>query len=577
MCGRLPVALRMIAGRLVRRRPGELLPALAGASARADEETVRATFALSYRELRPDAARLFRAAAHFPGTTFALPAAAALAGRDVDTTAQALDQLVEENMVEAVGGDRYRYHDLLRRYARDLDEADGTPDALHRLADWYLTRTAAAIRLFYPAMVRLPTETDTDEMCFADVAAAAAWLDDEAGNLVALIEATAVGARPERAWQLADQLRGYFFVRRDAVSWLATGRAGLTAAETAGDLMAQAAMHQTVGQAHWAVGRHREALRSYESGVAAARDSGWLIGEAYLLHNLGLVQAELGMTDRAHELYQHVLRVGTGAGFAHIRAVTLNDLGVMCTEQGRLHDAVRHFRAALAINSEVASLPSATANRSNLGMVLRQLEEFEPAHEHLQQALTYYCETANQNGEMSTLDELSQLYQQRAEWSAGVAAAARALRIAEVLANPKATAGVLNTLGAALLGARAVTEAQSRFREALTLSRERGYQYTEAQAGIGMADALLATGATEESRAAATEALRITRARDYRILAGDALTILARAALADDDRAIARDHCAAAYTCYRATGTPGRLRELDRLSREAAADRFVSA
>ncbi|MFB9238471.1 tetratricopeptide repeat protein [Plantactinospora siamensis] len=572
-CGRLPVALRVIASRLAgrpRRTPVELLRSLADGRPPAGN-AADAAFDLSYRELLPGASRLFRSAARLPGAAFSCGAAAALIATDADATGRILDGLVAENMLETAGPDRYRYHDLLRRYALEVgavyDDASESA-ALLRVADWYLTRTAAAIRLVYPAMVRLPTEVDVTVMCFPDVTTATAWLDEEVGNLVALIEALAGDLHRARAWQLADQLRGYFFVRRDAIPWLATGTAGLMAAEAADDRMAQAAMYQTIGQAHWSVGRHREALEAYRSGVAAARDSGWLIGEAYLLHNLGLVHAELGMTDDAHQLYQHVLGVGGGSEFAHIRAVTLNDLGVMCTEQGRLRDAVEHFRAAMDINSEEARLPSAMANCSNLGMALRQLEEFDSAHEHLTRALAYYQETNNKDGQMSSLDELSQLYQQQAEWSAGVDAAAHALRIAEHLANPKAVAGVLNTLGSALLGARAVTEARARFREALELSRDHGYQYFAAQAGIGAANVLLKLGAIDEARDTATEALEIARRKDYRILAGDALTTLARTGLAAGDPHAAADQCGAALVFYRLTGVPGRLRELDLLTRE---------
>jgi tetratricopeptide (TPR) repeat protein len=565
----------VIASRLAgrpRRAPAELLRSLADGRPPAGNAT-DAAFDLSYRELRPEAARLFRSAVQLPGTAFSREAAAALFATGADATGQMLDGLVAENMLEMAGPDRYRYHDLLRRYALEVGavyENAGESAALRRVADWYLTRTAAAIRLVYPAMVRLPTEVDATAVCFPDVSTATAWLDEEIGNLVALIETLAGDVHRDRAWQLADQLRGYFFVRRDAVPWLATGTAGMMAAEAADDRMAQAAMYQTIGQAHWSVGRHRVALEAYRSGVAAARDSGWLIGEAYLLHNLGLVHAELGMMDDAHQLYQHVLRVGEGSEFAHIRAVTLNDLGVMCTEQGRLRDAVGHFRAAMEINSEEARLPSAMVNCSNLGMVLRQLEEFDSAHEHLTRALAYYEEANNKNGQMSTLDELSQLYQQQAEWSAGVDAAAHALRIAEHLANPKATVGVLNTLGFALLGARAVAEAQTRFREALELSRDHGYQYFAAQAGIGLADALLKLGAIEKARDAAAEALEIAHRKDYRVLAGDALTTMARMGLAAGDPHAAADHCGAALIHYRSTGVPGRLRDLDLLTREIA-------
>jgi DNA-binding SARP family transcriptional activator/tetratricopeptide (TPR) repeat protein/DNA-binding XRE family transcriptional regulator len=579
-CGCLPVALRMIASRIAgppHRSPAEVLQRLTESRSRpavfgTGDVAVDATFALSYRELTPDAALLFRWAAQFFGTTFSRDAAAALFAVDAHATAEALDLLVGESMLDGAGPGRYRYHDLLRRYALELAPVDSDADrstALRRLADWYLTRTAAAIRLVYPAMVRLPTEVDAEAVSFADVAAATGWLDQEVGNLVTLVETLSTSAHRALAWQLADQLRGYFFVRRDTVPWLATGQAGLTAAEAAGDMMAQAAMHQTVGQAHWAQGRHRVALDIYRRGVAAARTSNWPIGEAYLMHNLGLVHAELGMVDEARELYEHVLQVGTGPGFDHIRAVTHNDLGVMCTEQGRLHDAVRHFRTAMDINIDVARQPSAMANCANLGMTLRQLEEFDAAYECLTRALAYYRDTGSSGGQMAVLDELSQLYQQRAEWSAGVDAAMEAARIAEQLADPRSTAGVLNTLGFALLGTRAVTEAHIRFRTAFQLSRERGYQYHEVQAGIGTAAAILATGETEQARTAARDALRIAERKEYRILAGDALATLAQVALVAGDPISAADHCRVARAHYRSAGSPGRLRKLHRIEQES--------
>lgn len=542
-CGRLPVALRVIASRLGG-RPGrtaqEVLTRLTEALAGADGEdaAVTATFDLSYRELAAEPARVFRWAALVPGTTFTAPAVAALLAAEADTTERVLDALVDENVLEAAGDSRYRFHDLLRRYAHERI-AERPPaerrTALGRLAGWYLTRTAAAIRLVYPAMVRLPTDVDGEPMCFPDVTAAWGWLDAEIGNLVALVQTLATGEHRALAWQLADQLRGYFFVRREVVSWLACGHAGLTAAEAAGDLRAQAAMHQTIGQAYWSIGRHRAALEAYRRGLDAARGGGWLIGATYLLHNLGLVHAELGMVDEARELYLHVLDAGTGREFAHIRAVTLNDLGVMCTEQGRLPEAVRHLRAAMEINQEAARLPSAIANCSNLGMALRQLGEFDAAHENFEKALGYYREAGSASGQMAVLDELSHLYQQRGEWHAAVGAATDAYRLAEELSDQRSLAGVLNTLGAALLGSRAVSVAQERFQAALEISRTGGYRYYEAQARIGVADALLMAGDAGEAYAAAEVALEIARRADYRILAGAALATMAKAAPAREE------------------------------------------
>ncbi|MEU4155889.1 tetratricopeptide repeat protein [Actinoplanes sp. NPDC026670] len=535
-CGRLPVALRVIASRLggrQRRSAREVLARLTEtrAGADGDDAAVTATFDLSYRELPPGPAWAFRWAALVPGPTFSADAVAALLADETGTTERSLDALVDENMLEAVEPGRYRFHDLLRRYAGERLATHTTDDrsvALGRLADWYTARTAAAIRLVYPKFVRLPTELDTAPMCFDDLTAAWSWLDDEIGALVALVEQLSAGDHRTRSWQLADQLRGYFFVRREAVAWLTTGHAGMRAAEAAGDRNAQAAMHQTIGQAYWSIGRHQAALEAYRKGVAAARDGGWPIGAAYLLHNLGLVHAELGLVDEARQLYLTALDAGTGPEFTHVRAVTLNDLGVLCSEQGRLSEAVQHLRAAMEANRGAARLPSAIANCSNLGMALRQLGDYDGAYECYDRALTHYREAGEVSGQMAVLDELSQLYQQRGEWHVAVGAATEAMRIAEELANQRAQAGVLNTLGSALLGARAVTAALERFRSALEISRACGYRYFEAQAGIGVAEALLTGGAADEAQAAAKDALVIAEQADYRILAGNAQALIQR-------------------------------------------------
>jgi DNA-binding SARP family transcriptional activator/tetratricopeptide (TPR) repeat protein len=574
-CGRLPVALRVVASRLAVRPDwslSDLLDRFADERSRLEQLSigdlaVMTSFELSHRELDQLPARVFRAAALIPGPSFSAAAVAALVPADELLVRRALDTLVAENLLQPGGTGRYRYHDLLRLYAvRSSGPEQSAADrsaAIGRLLTWYLARTAAAMRLVYAEMVRLPVDVDVDPSLFPDVDAAMAWLNEELENLVAAIETAAAGAHRARSWQLADQLRGYFFVRRDAVPWLAGGQVGLAAAEAAGDHRAQAAMHQTIGQAHWAVGRPESASESYRRGIAAARRSGWQVGEAYLMHNLGLVHAELGRLDEAEALYQRALRIGAGPEFDHVRAVTLNDLGAMCHERGQLTEAVGYFQAALEINQGAARRPSAIANRANLGMVLRQLEDIDTARGHLDAALTYYRATGSATGQMSILDELSQLYRQLGEWLPAVGTAEEALRIAQDLDDRRSAAAVRNTLGFALLGTRAVTDAQARFTESLRASRQYGYRYFEAQAGIGLAEAMLLSGAAEQAYATARSACEIAAGKAYRALHGDALIVLARAALAMGDRPAAAGHARAARELLAAAHLPGRVRECD--------------
>jgi len=127
LCGRLPLALRIL-GERVRRRPTPLAAVVAELR---DERTRLSMLAdpydpsidlgvllsWSYRELDSDAATLFRRLALHPGGDFDLPAAVSLAGATPARTAALLDRLVAGHLIEQPRPDRYHFHDLLRTYA----------------------------------------------------------------------------------------------------------------------------------------------------------------------------------------------------------------------------------------------------------------------------------------------------------------------------------------------------------------------------------------------------------------------------------------------------------------------------
>ncbi|MFG1954824.1 BTAD domain-containing putative transcriptional regulator [Micromonospora sp. NPDC048830] len=573
VCGRLPIALRVIASRLAAWQEvtlagllDQLVDQYSGTDPFGmDGESVMASFELSFRSLAPLPAEVFQSAALIPGEVVSAAAVAALLSFEERLAHRALDTLVAENLLQPSGSRHYRYHDLLRLYAVRFAETEQIPvdrsAALDRLYRWYVARAAAAMQLVYADMVRLPVGLDVDGTQFPDVDAAMTWLNEEIGNLVAVVEGAACGEHRARSWQLADQLRGYFFVCGDVVPWLVTGRAGLSAAEAAADIQAQAAMHQTIGQAHWAAGEHHRAADAYRRGISAARRAGWLVGEAYLSHNLGLVQSELGRPDEAQQLYQRALDIGVGPEFDHIRAVTLNDLATLCHERGELTEAVGYLQAAMQMNEGTARRASAMANRSNLGMILRQLEDFDVALEHLNAALAYYRHTGSTTAELSVLDELSQLHAQKGEWVAAVHSASDALQLALRLRNLRAQAATLNTLGFALLGSRAVSDAQDRFSESLAISSKNSYRYFEAQACVGIAETLLLTGDAEKAYLTAGRAGDLAAGNTYRALHGDALLLQAKAAIALGDLDNAAKSCHVAGEVLNAANLPGRIRD----------------
>jgi DNA-binding SARP family transcriptional activator len=161
-CGRLPLAVRIVASRLAA-RPGRSLTALAGRLTderlRLDELrignlAVESSFRLGHAALTEDAARAFRLLSLTGATDFPLSAAAALLGTDEHTAEYLAETLVDAGLLESHTRGRYRFHDLLRLYGRRCAErtesAQERGAALLRLLEMLRTQAVRAARTAVP-------------------------------------------------------------------------------------------------------------------------------------------------------------------------------------------------------------------------------------------------------------------------------------------------------------------------------------------------------------------------------------------------------------------------------------------
>jgi transcriptional regulator with XRE-family HTH domain len=184
LCSDLPLALR-IAGNRIASQPSHTAADFVR-RLRSDDQRLRAlvagdlsaeaAFRLSYDDLDPFTAHVFRNLCLSYGLMFDVPLVAVLMDADPLDVEESLDELAELGLVEFIGQRRYRLHDLLRLYSshelRREDEQCGAW-AQARLRSWLLSTAALAGSLFAPDAMEGQAERPE---WLADRASADQWL-----------------------------------------------------------------------------------------------------------------------------------------------------------------------------------------------------------------------------------------------------------------------------------------------------------------------------------------------------------------------------------------------------------------
>jgi hypothetical protein len=161
LCSDLPLALR-IAGNRIASQPSRTAADFVR-RLRSDDQRLRAlvagdlsaeaAFRLSYDDLDPFTAHVFRNLCLSYGLMFDVQLVAVLMDADPLDVEESLDELVELGLVEFIGQRRYRLHDLLRLFSsHELRHEDEkfADRAQARLRSWLLSTAAMAGSLFAP-------------------------------------------------------------------------------------------------------------------------------------------------------------------------------------------------------------------------------------------------------------------------------------------------------------------------------------------------------------------------------------------------------------------------------------------
>ncbi|GAB3444380.1 XRE family transcriptional regulator [Actinophytocola sediminis] len=368
-CARLPLALRIAAGRVAARPHLTLAELVAelrsdlgrwdALSVPADEDTaVWPVFGWSYHLLTGAQARMFRRLGLHPGLEISPHAAAAVAGLGVVEATRLLDSLGESHMIEPIARDRYRFHDLLRAYAADRvdhDEPREDRDQARRtLIEWYAHHAVAAAVVVSPMLAdwfggTCPNVRVSPEITFAGPAEAWAWAGREYVNILAVVRVAARHGLDRSTVALARV--GATFLSLQAL-WdeaLEVCRAGLAAARRLGDRTAECRMMENLALLLWSVGQPQEADDAMRVALTLARGIGDQRLVAEVLHHLGWLSVDRKLFAEAKDYLLAALPLSLGAQDGRMEYLAECHLGVAYSGLGEHDRARRHIERSLAL------------------------------------------------------------------------------------------------------------------------------------------------------------------------------------------------------------------------------------
>ncbi|WP_129311748.1 tetratricopeptide repeat protein [Streptomyces sp. L2] len=337
----------------------------------APADPVRVSQDAAYAELDPDCAAFYRAIAVWAWPTVTVRCAAHAAGVGEEDARRLLEQLARVHLLEEVGEERYRFHDLTRAHARELAVAeDGhvhVAAAVRRVAVAELRFAAAADFRVLPLRWRLgpafqgltlPANRDP-----ADGRHALAGLRRERENLAAVVRAAAHHGFNDLVWQLCEALWGLHLLLGFHAQWIDTHLLGVEAARRDaaefGDPRAVGRMLTQLAFAYMQVGRAAEAEDALGRAREADRDCGHRRGEATAVEALGLLRLKQWEFAEAQRCFEEAREITAGIGPGEAgredvpRATALleHHIGRALAKQrdfpaavARLHDALARFR-----------------------------------------------------------------------------------------------------------------------------------------------------------------------------------------------------------------------------------------
>jgi tetratricopeptide (TPR) repeat protein/transcriptional regulator with XRE-family HTH domain len=564
LCECLPLAVQIVAARVRRRQAvllSEILNELRGERDRLsyledEDRNVTAVFQVSFRHLHgKELQQIFERLGLIPGPDFDVGAAASLISADARTTRRYLESLLRHNLLIQHAAGRYRFHDLVRVYARTRnyptrrdggqmpDEANSythireeSVNALGKLLDFYVYAAQAADQCLerrvpkpdQPAAVAAPRTVpllDTADR-------GKAWISAELANLEAAAQ-YAARFSPARAVALSSALAQYLSANGPWPVALAIHQRALDASRRLRDQSGQARTLIHLGSIQRRSGNLRQAEDYLQQALDIYRGLTDCQGQAAALMEIGVVRRLNGSAGQAAADLTSALTLYKQQHNLLGQAATLAEIGAARRQEGQFPEAAVSLIEALGLFRELSSRPGEAAALAYLGSLQLTTSELESAEKSLTAALDLNRDLDDPIGQANNLMLLGVVFRHAGEFGRAEGSLSNAMRIYVKLGDQRGQAGVLCFLGTLHMLTTRYDRARQYLQQALDLFEELNDRGGMAETLNHYAALTLAIGLPQEARAQSERARNLAGEIRSRKDEADALNGIGSACLAE--------------------------------------------
>ncbi|MET9774544.1 BTAD domain-containing putative transcriptional regulator [Streptomyces sp. NPDC006367] len=401
-CGRLPLAVRIVAAKLASRPHWTLRKAasrLADERRRLDELThenleVRSSLELSHQGLSLAARTLLRRLSLLATSDFSDWICAPLMDLPLHDAEDALEELLDARLIDVISPaaspqPRYRLHDLVRLFALErLAEAEPQAEqaaAVYRSAATTLAMASLAHRtvcggdftVVHSSTHEWPASIDVVEHMASDPMR---WYESDRATITALCLQTAEWGEDELAWDLAATSRCLFSVRFHFDDWRLTHESALKVVRRQGNRRGEAALLLGLGDLYLTKRRYDRAIPLLEKSCQLFQEVGDRHGYALALRKAACADRIGGRIELALARWQECLPVLEEFGDLEAQAQVLRWTAQTQLELGRKQQAETYLRAAEVIVASFSSRSAAQVRFSLAEMDLARGELDRAAH-----------------------------------------------------------------------------------------------------------------------------------------------------------------------------------------------------